>query len=410
MTTPAIPAGFFLQNRQRLRETLRSSSRHGLIVIAAHSSVQASGDTTHFPFQQDRHFFYLTGIQHPDCILVMDLAQNHEWLILPQASRYETIFNGTPDAEWLRRTSGIDEVLSRLAGMRQLRKLLVSSLRTYTLYPDRLHTSRVSHNHARKRLLALLKRNGAHRVEFIDDHINRMRAIKQAEEIIQLQHAVTVTASAFSAMRSMLRQGLAEYELEAAMTYQIRKRGLHHAYEPIIAGGSNALTLHYTKNVDRVKRGSLVLVDVGAMSNCYAADITRTVAISAAVLPRQRELFDFVRDVQAHCLQLIRPGVGLRDYHRAALAYYQENLSRIGLDAHHVHRFLPHAISHGLGLDVHDSLAFDSFAVGMVLTVEPGVYIQEEGIGIRIEDNIIVTDSGVNVLSRMIPNELFLKK
>ena len=202
-----------------------------------------------------------------------------------------------------------------------------------------------------------------------------------------------------------------EYEVEAEFTYYFRRHNAQHAYDPIVAAGGNACTLHYGDNAARLKKRELLLMDIGARSDGYPADITRTWAIGEPT-KRQREVHAAVQEAQQRIIALIAPDLAVDAYQREVDEIMIDALMKLGLmksrnDEKAYHRYFPHAVSHGLGVDVHDSLGRPKrLLVDMVLTVEPGIYIPEEGIGVRIEDDILVAPGGHENLSGALSTEL----
>jgi Xaa-Pro aminopeptidase len=203
-----------------------------------------------------------------------------------------------------------------------------------------------------------------------------------------------------------------EYEIEAAFTHAFRSNGATgHAYDPIVAGGKNACTLHYNDNNMALPKNGLVLMDIGARVGGYAADITRTYAIGTPT-QRQKDVHAAVESAHHAIITLLRPGASVIEYHDSVDAIMKEALIGLGLmqsvdDTKAYRTYFPHAVSHGLGIDVHDGLGRpETFQPGMVLTVEPGIYIPSEGIGVRIEDDILITDTGHRNLSAALPTSL----
>ena len=227
-----------------------------------------------------------------------------------------------------------------------------------------------------------------------------------------MERAIGLTVEAFNAVRSQLSTLQHEYEVEAAFSYHFRRHGAPgHAYDPIVAGGGRACTLHYVANDQPLQTGELLLLDVGARVSGYAADITRTYAIGEPT-DRQRAVHAAVQQAHQQIISLLAPGLSVRAYHDSVDDIMKQALVGLGLmhdlaDDASYRRYFPHAISHGLGVDVHDSLGGpDVLKEGMVLTVEPGIYIPEEAIGVRIEDDILITADGARNLSAALSTDL----
>ena len=227
-----------------------------------------------------------------------------------------------------------------------------------------------------------------------------LRAIKQSHEIDAMKKAIGLTVDAFADAKKKLPTLSAEYEVEAEFTYNFGKAGgAKHAYDPIVASGKNACTLHYNHNNASLQKNSLLLIDIGARVEGYAADITRTYAIGQPT-KRQIAVHRAVETAHKAIIGLLRPGLTVTKYQAQVDTIMQDALMSLDLlkdrtDQVTYRKYFPHAISHGLGIDVHDSLGRPSeLQTGMVLTVEPGIYIPEESIGVRIEDDILITDTG----------------
>ena len=404
MKSPFTKA-FFIHNRLKLRTGL---SEDYPIVLIANGSLQRSNDTT-YPFQQDSNFWYLTGIQEPDLILVMH--ETDEYLILPQTNTVKTIFDGEIDNDALQDRSGIKTVYTAAEGWRRLTtELAKHKAFFYTVTPTvRFEPqARLYANPAQQYTLEKLRRRISGTIPHdITKQLQGLRMRKQPPELAAIQEAVHITTETIAQVRTaaQLTNLQTEFALEAAITNGFRTRGASgHAYAPIIASGKHAATLHYVSNNGLMGADELVVADVGAEYEHYAADITRTFA-SSKPTARQQSVLDAVVDIQQYAASLLRPGVFLRDYERAVAAYTGEALFRLKLtknqhDMYAVRTYFPHASSHFLGLDVHDAGDYElPLEESMVLTCEPGIYIPEEGIGVRIEDDLVITANGNTNLS-----------
>jgi Xaa-Pro aminopeptidase len=247
--------------------------------------------------------------------------------------------------------------------------------------------------------------------------LTQMRARKDTAEIRLIQRAVALTERAFHRLWKEARPGMGEWELRAILEAAMCQLGADAvAFPSIVAAGSNACILHYTAARHRVRHGDLVLVDCGAEYAGYAADITRTFPISGRFSPEQRILYEAVLEAQDSALAACAPGVPFREPHRRAYAVLERRLRELGIihTEEEVRRYFPHATSHHLGLDVHDVGPTDTLRPGFVITVEPGLYIPPGspceqrwwGIGIRIEDDVLITDTGAVVLSASLPRRV----
>ncbi|TXG77267.1 M24 family metallopeptidase [Patescibacteria group bacterium] len=396
-------ADFFRKNRKNLLATLNKGA---LVVLTGYGEVQQVNDAT-APFEQEGNFLYLTGVEAPDWWVILDGSAGSEWLVAPSLSESQKIFDGETSNDEVTKVSGISTVIDRDEAMRRLRQLTRHHSVVYvTEQPKWLSDhSHFQLNSAQADLKKMLERMYDN-VQGCNRELARLRAIKSDEEVVAIKKAIKVTAEALDAMKMSLPELKYEYELQAVLDFEIRRRGARHAYAPIVAGGRNACTLHYGLNRDRLDRRSLVLLDVGARVNGYAADISRTYAVTKPT-KRQRAVYDAVVAAQQKIIASLKPGLPFQSYEEKVEEAMKAALSGLGLTLERYREYFPHAVSHGLGVDVHDSLGgYDILMPGMVLTVEPGLYLSDEGIGVRIEDNILITETGHDNLSKSISTDL----
>ena len=401
---------FFVGNRQKLKELFTGTAP---IVVTANGLLQRGADTT-CAFTQDANFWYLTGIDEPDVVLVLD--RDKEYLIVPGRSVSRQAFDGAITDEVLSRQAGIAEIYDDTAGWEILGKRLQKVKHVATVAPPPAYVEQYGlyTNPARTTLIDRLKAH-KHDIELLDigQHLGRMRMIKQEPELAALQTAIDITIGSLKeALRpTKLQRYQYEYELEAQIGYGFRRRGAAgHAFEPIVAGGARACTLHNVSNNGTISADELVLADVGAEVEHYAADITRTRSIGTASR-RQQAVHAAVLEAQQYAMQLLRPGVLMREYEAQVEGFLGEKLRALGLlktiEHAMVRHYCPHATSHFLGLNVHDVGDYERpLEPGMVLTVEPGIYIPEEAIGVRIEDDVLITARGNKNLSRKLSSDL----
>lgn len=394
---------FFSNNRQSLSQTLNG----GVVVLSAYAQMQRGNDMA-FAFEQEANFWWLTGIDYPDWWVIIDGTRGKSWLVAPKISESHQIFDGSLSAAAAKAISGVDAVLSNDEAQDLLRDLSKKHSVVHALgeQPHAEHFDFVM-NPAIKSMREHVGRLFA-TVQDCRKQLAVLRAIKQPDEITAIKSAIAVTIDGFERVKSKLASTNYEYEIEAEFNYHFRTHGADgHAYDPIVAGGKNACTLHYIANSDKLKKRQLVLLDIGARHGGYAADITRTYAYGEPT-KRQIDVHAAVQLAQQEIITLIQPNLSVEQYQRDVDRIMSNALMSIGLmrdidDTENYHKYFPHAISHGLGIDVHDSLGSPKYLEpGMVLTVEPGIYIPEEGIGVRIEDDILVTSSGnVNMTKRL---------
>ncbi len=397
---------FFKLNRTRLIEQVGAEA----IVLTAFTKMQLAGDAAQ-PFWQEANFWYLSGIEYPDWRLIIDAKQGRSWLVAPEKDEAHQLFDGSLSAEAAKTISGVDKVVDRKQGQSVLRELAkkYDSVHTiggppYSKYVDfHLNPSTAEFGKELKKYFDT--------VHDCQDVLAKLRAIKQPEEIGAIKAAAALSVDAFETAKEKLKTSCFEYEIEAEMTYAFRRQNATHAFDPIVAGGQSACTLHYTANTSQLRKDEMLLIDAGARLASYSADITRTLALGNPT-GRQLAVHAAVQTAQKEIIKLIRPGLALEAYVKSADDCMEAALEELGLlkkrdDTAAFRRYFPHAVSHGLGLEVHERLGgFKEFMPGMVLTVEPGIYISEEGIGVRIEDDIIVTEQAHENLTAALSTEL----
>lgn len=408
----AFGSDFFRGNRERLRQLFTGTAP---IVLTAFGRLQRAGDEA-FPFNQDGSFWYLTGIDEPDVILVID--KGREYLIVPKREAVVEAFDGAIDVAELTRRSGIKEVLSEKDGWKQLESRLkkVQHVATLAAAQPYIEYFGMYTNPARSRLIKRLKTVNSD-IELLDlrQHLARLRMVKQPEELAALQRAIDITNDTLKEVvrPARLAKYAYEYEVEADITRGFRRRGASgHGFSPIVAGGLRACTMHHIANDAQLSSDELVVLDVGATYDHYVADISRTISLNGKPSRRQQQVYEAVCEAQDYAYSLLKPGVKIREYEKEMEHFVGEKLRELGLIKSITseavrEQFFPHATSHFLGLDAHDAGDYDEpLKPGMVITVEPGIYIRDESIGVRIEDDVLITETGCDVLSKKLLREL----
>lgn len=402
---------FFAGNRERLKNLFTGTAP---IVLTAHGLLQKSADEF-YPFRQDSNFWYLTGCNEHDVILVID--KDKEYLIVPARDPIVEAFDGAINTAKLSAISGIQDIVDEKEGWNRLKTRLKKVQHVATLAANKpyIEHSGMFSNPARARLIANMKEHNPD-LKLLDlrQHLAHMRMIKQPQEVEALRGAIDITIETLKEVSrpSRLAKYGYEYELEADITRGFRKRGAQgHAFSPIVAGGKRACTLHHIANDGALSSDELVVLDVGAYYQNYCADITRTVSLGERPSRRQQQIHQGVSDVQDYAYSLLKPGVDLQSYEKQVEKFMGEKLRELGLiksiDHDAVRRYFPHATSHFLGLDAHDAGDYGQpLSPGMVITVEPGIYVEEESIGVRIEDDVLITETGIEILSQRLPREL----
>ena len=397
-----LTANIYTQRRENFSSIINGEPA----VLTAFSSMQQTNDSAG-PFVQESSFFWLTGITEPNWQLV--ISDKKSWLVSPSKSDIHRIFDGGMSAEEAKRISGVSEVIFEDGYKNLLNDLAKDNPVVHTILRHP-HSSDYDFvlNPALQRLHAKLQRSFSEVVDCRKE-LSKLKAIKSDEEIKLMQQAIDISIEGFNKVKATLPLAKYEYQVEATLSFAFRSAGAEgHAYEPIVGTGKNACTLHYIANNDPLAENGLVLIDAGAKVGSYAADITRTYALGT---PSKREQEVHVQVEKAHkaIIELIQPEASILEYHTKVDEIMKQALKNLDLlkTPQDYRRYFPHAVSHGLGIDVHDSLGgFETFQPGMVLTIEPGIYIEEEGIGVRIEDDILVTNDGNRNLSAALPTSL----
>ncbi|MGA2590034.1 MAG: Xaa-Pro peptidase family protein [Bryobacteraceae bacterium] len=353
-------------------------------------------------FIQEPNFCYLTGWQEPGAILLLTPRQEdkpHEILFLPRRDPQEEKWTGRkigPDDANVTALTGFDTVLPIENLEAELRKQLEHHSGIYTLGEQ-----------SRTRLKEL---EPLRDIWDATTAIARLRMHKSPEELALIQKSIDATLEAHRAAWKRAAAGLYEYQVAATMMEVYFDKGCErNAYAPIVGAGPDSTILHYSRNTRRMDRGELLLMDVGGECSGYAADITRTIPVGATFSKRQREIYDIVLGAQNAVIAAIKPGIYLsKPYPNNLTSVAYDYINTHGKDLHGepLGKYFTHGVSHHVGLDVHDATDFSvPLGEGNVITVEPGIYIPEENIGIRIEDMVLVTKDGARLLSGALPRD-----
>lgn len=407
----------FKSNRAKLISRLKPNS---VVIIHANDIMPTNADGT-MVFKQNSDLFYLTGVDQEETILVLapDFPNEkmREILFLKETSEEIAIWEGHKlTKEEGRSTSGIENIKWKESFDQTLYALLAESEHVYLPSNEHIRNASLVET-ANDRFIKLCKdRFPLYKYERLAPIIYDMRTIKSEEEVKLIAHACEITEKGFRRILDQVVPGVWEYEVEAEYAHTfIANRSKGFAYTPIIAGGFNACVLHYIENNQQLRDGDLLLMDVGAEYANYNADMTRTIPVNGRFTPRQKAVYDAVLRVKNQATELITPGTTIPEYHKAVGELMTEELLELGLldktdiknqdpNRPAYKKYFMHGTSHHLGLDVHDVASiYKKIEPGMVFTVEPGIYIREENIGIRLEDNILVTEYGHTNLMRNIP-------
>jgi len=390
-------AGISPHEYQQRRAELRKSLDGVMVLFGAEDP-----DDLHTSFFQESNFLYLSGWREPGAVML--LTQQTEILFLPPRDPRMELYTGRKlgpdDPEALKRT-GFDRVMPKSALESAFLKLIETAPRIYAIPNDprarKLQALAVFHDEA----------DAAQAIPLL-------RMVESPAEIELIAKSTDATVAAHLAGWKKTRPGVWEYEIAAAMTNVYFERGCErNAYSPIVGSGPNSVMLHYSADHRRVDSGEVVLADVGAECSDYATDVTRTVPATGKFTPRQRELYEIVLGAQKAAIAAIRPGMRLRaDGSTSPPTLHQIAYDYINSHGHDLHgqplgKYFVHGLGHYVGLDVHDpGDPAAPLTAGMVITIEPGIYIPEENIGIRIEDTVVVTETGAKVLSAALPREI----
>lgn len=399
---------FFIENRLRVMQ----ESDADVIVLPANGLLQRSADIT-FPFRQDSNFWYVTGCDIADAVVVLDCKKQTSFLILPYRLKHRDLWEGELDTASLSAASGIAAIYPYKKGWEVLVATIAKAHTVGSVLPPRSYEPNYGMyiNPAKLKFARKLKSIANKKLIDVRRVFAKRRSVKSPEEINAIKKAVQITEQSLKHLQQQMNTMNTEKDIEIFLSHAFQKNGASgHAYDPIIASGKNATTIHYEHNNATLQKNQLILLDVGASYNYYAADVSRTWAY-ATPTKRQADVYAAVKEVHSFALNALRPGVVLRDYEAAVRTCMNEHLEQLGLMKRTNTKlstvYYPHLTSHFLGLDVHDSGLYDSpLEAGMVITVEPGIYIPEESIGVRIEDDVVVTAGGVDNLSKNIPYNL----
>ena len=362
-------------------------------------------------FSQDNNFLYFTGLNIPNAILILIKSSDNvqEMLFIERGIPEREVWDGkkmtkdeAQEISEIGRVLYLDEYDATLSMWCPMLNIIHANIGFVALDQPL--------NYALYRLEPLRIRFPQIQIADVTPLISPLRKVKDDWEIEQLQKAIDITGAGILDIVQQARASMYEYELEAMLFYRMQRSGAHHwGFAPIIASGINAATLHYGQNNCRIEEGQLVLMDVGAAYSNYSADITRCFPVSPSFSERQKQIYQLVLDAQKEIIEMIRPGVSLMDLQVKTRELLAESALAIGLikDLDEITKYYMHGVSHFLGMDTHDLGGRNAILEeGNVITVEPGIYIPEENLGVRIEDDVLVTKDGHRVLSHNIPKEI----
>lgn len=415
-----IDRNLFIKNRKKFTAAMKPNS---IAIFNSNDIYPVSADST-LPFAQHRDIFYLSGVDQEESILVLfpDAPYEHqrEILFLRETNEHIAVWEGEKlTKERALEVSGIKTVY----WLQDFKKVLYELM----TYADTMYINTNEHYRAsvetetrEARFIKWWKETyPAHKVEKSNPILQRIRSVKESEELDLIQQACNITEKGFRRILSFVKPGVMEYEVEAEFAHEfLRNRSKGFAYTPIIASGNNANVLHYIENNQQCNDGDLLLLDVGAEYANYSSDMTRTIPVSGRFTKRQREVYDAVLRVKNEAAKMLVPGNFWKQYHVEVGKIMTSELLGLGLldkaDVQNENpewpaykKYFMHGTSHHMGLDTHDyGLLYEPMQANMVFTIEPGIYIPAEGFGIRIEDDVVIQANGEPFnLMRNIPIE-----
>lgn len=412
-----IDSSLFIRNRKRFTANMQEKS---VAVFNSNDIFPISADST-MPFQQHRDIFHLSGVDQEESILVLfpscSNEKHREILFLRETNEHIAVWEGEKlTKESALEVSGIKTVywLNQFDAI--FKQLMVEADALYLNTNEHLRANTEVETREDRFIKKIKVDFPAHQVKKSAPIMHNIRAIKDDVEIDLMQKACNITEKGFRRLLSFTKPGVFEYELEAELIHEfIRNKSKGFAYTPIIASGKNACVLHYIENNQECKDGDIILLDVAAEYANYSSDLTRCIPVNGRFSRRQAEVYNAVLSVKKEAEKLLVPGTFLAEYHKEVGSLMEEQLVKLGLlDKTDIKnqdpnwpaykKYFMHGTSHYIGLDTHDVGPWNEpIQAGMVFTCEPGIYIPEENIGIRIEDDLVVKENGLpfNLMSNI---------
>lgn len=403
-----IDSALYIKNRKKFVERMHSNT---LAVFNSNDIYPISADST-MPFQQHRDILYLSGVDQEESILVLFPSASNpahrEVLFLKETSEHIAIWEGeklTKQAAY--ETSGIKTVYWLQQFPTIFKQLMAEAAGIYINTNEHLRGATECETREDRFIKQVKVDFPAHQVFKSAPIMHKIRSVKENAELELMQQACKITEAGFRRLLGFIKPGVWEYEIEAELAHEfLRNRSKGFAYTPIVASGKNACVLHYIENNRQCKDGDVILLDVGAEYANYSSDLTRCVPVNGRFTPRQKAVYNAVLHVKKEAEKLLVPGTIMAEYHKQVGHIMEEQLVNLGLisiqdianqnpDWPAYKKYFMHGTSHFLGLDTHDvGLWHEPIQAGMVFTCEPGIYIPEEGLGIRLEDDLVVQESG----------------
>jgi Xaa-Pro aminopeptidase len=403
-----IDSTLYLSNRKKFTERMTANS---LAVFNSNDIFPISADST-MPFQQHRDILYLSGVDQEESILVLfpnaSNPAHREVLFLKETSDLIAVWEGeklTKETAFL--TSGIKTVYWLQQFPTIFKQLMAESQGIYLNTNEHLRANTEVETREDRFIKQVKQDYPAHQVHKSAPIMHKIRSIKESVELELMQRACKITEAGVRRLLSFIKPGVWEYEIEAELAHEfLRNRSKGFAYTPIVASGKNACVLHYIENNQQCQDGDVILLDVGAEYANYSSDLTRCLPVNGRFTARQKAVYNAVLHVKNEAQKLLVPGTIMAEYHKQVGSLMEEQLVGLGLismediktqnpDWPAYKKYFMHGTSHFLGLDTHDvGIWHEPIAAGMVFTCEPGIYIPAEGLGIRLEDDLVVQSSG----------------
>ncbi len=390
---------FYKNNRQRVLDEISDNS---LLILFAGKSPKKTGDEN-YQFTPNRNFYYLTGIDEEDHILVLSKinGESKEYLFIKEVDSVREKWEGkTIRKEEVADICDISDV-KYLGDFNSFIERIILNKEDINIYLD-LEKGNTSYSFINEIKTQYFNIN----IKNVHNLIGKLRLIKTTEEVDRIKKAISITIEGVKELMKNSKPGIKEYELEAYFDFVCKKNGIKDlAFKTIAAAGKNATVLHYVTNDSELKDGDLILFDLGAQYKYYNGDISRTFPTNGKFTERQKEVYNAVLKVNNMVISEMKPGVSFLELNKKAREWIAEECISLGLitNKEDVSKYYYHSIGHSLGMDTHDIELENRdviFEEGMIYTVEPGIYIEEEGIGIRIEDDILITKDGHEVLTK----------
>lgn len=397
----------FVRNRARLKELLK---KYSIAVLNSNDVMPTNADGTMI-LKQNTDLYYLSGVDQEESVLLLfpDAKQENdrEILFVRETNEHIAIWEGEKlTKEKATSLSGIKNVQWTSNFDATLHRLIQQAEHVYLNTNEHLRAETSVETRDARFIKKCQAAYPLHKYERLAPLMHRLRITKDAEEIKMIQEACDITEAGFRRVLEFVQPGVGEWEIEAEYMHEfLRRKSKGFAYSPIVGSGKNACVLHYLENNQICQDGDMLLMDVGAEYGNWNADMTRTIPVNGKFTERQRAVYDSVLTVLRKCNEVLRPGMLPTDYQKKAVEFMEEELIKLGLidpeeakkqgdDKPLVKKYFMHGTSHHLGLDVHDVCPPEEpFAVGMVFTIEPGIYIREENLGVRLENDVLIAEN-----------------